>query len=141
MDHVLKRTYFSRQRVTDFLDSLIQTQKLVGPDPCSFWRGVQFLDVQSGGDDASGKCWRCLARCCKGTVPSVFSGAESDIYIYLDDAIFTGNRVRRDVVTVGSKAPSKAKLHIVCIALHRVGGTTQADILQKQQMPVGRVSM
>jgi hypothetical protein len=27
----------------------LQTQKLVGDDACSFWKGVKFLDIQAGG--------------------------------------------------------------------------------------------
>ncbi len=49
MDHVLKRTYFSRARTVKFLADLFQTKKLVGDDPCAFWKGVKFLDIQGGG--------------------------------------------------------------------------------------------
>ena len=46
-------------------------------------------------------------------------GADPSAFLYLDDAIFTGNRVRRDLETwIANKAPAKSRLHIVTIALH-----------------------
>ena len=49
MDHVLEQTYFSRRRTRKFLAGLFQTEKLVGDDPCAFWKGMKFLDIQGGG--------------------------------------------------------------------------------------------
>lgn len=122
MDHILKKTYFSLGRVTSFLKGLIQTEKLVGADPCAFWRDVQFLDIQAGGNSQTEmlalfdellqeNCGFGAAQCASGSV-----------FVYLDDAIFTGNRVRRDLEAwIRDKAPNKAVLHIVSIALHSGG--------------------
>src|SRR5689334_15075084 len=49
MDHVLERTHFSRSRTREFLAGLFRTEKLVGDNPCAFWRNVRFLDIQGGG--------------------------------------------------------------------------------------------
>ena len=128
MDHVLKRTYFSREFTMGFLGGLFQTEKLVGNDPCAYWRGVKFLDIQGGGASQqemlamfstmlNKNCDLEIADC--GDVPQAF--------IYLDDAIFTGNRVRRDIEKwIDSDAPTVAKLHIMTIVLHR-GGRYYAD--------------
>jgi hypothetical protein len=98
MDHVLKKTYFSRKGARNFLGGLFKTNKLVGEDPCSFWKGVKFLDIQTGGASQkemlalfdtvlSKDCGFNVARC----------GDAAQLFVYLDDAIFTGNRVRRDL--------------------------------------------
>src|SRR5690606_34817281 len=50
IDHVLKKTYFSRDRVVSFLRGLVKTKKLVGDNPCAYWQGVTFLDIQQGGN-------------------------------------------------------------------------------------------
>src|SRR5712692_998629 len=92
--HVLQRTYFSRQRVTRFLEGLLKTEKLVGADPCMFWRSARFLDIQGGGNSQremlalfdqllEKMCGLSIERC----------GENPDTFIYLDDTIFTGNRV------------------------------------------------
>lgn len=120
MDHVLKQTYFSRKATRKFLAGLFQTEKLVGEDPCAFWKGVKFLDIQGGGASQKEmlalfskvlekKCGFAAADC----------GAEPEAFLYLDDAIFTGNRVRRDLEAwINKDAPAEAKLHVVVIASH-----------------------
>ncbi|MFQ6163423.1 hypothetical protein [Sinorhizobium meliloti] len=123
MDHVLKRTYFSRQGTRKFLAGLFQTEKLVGDNPCAFWKDVKFLDIQGGG--ASQK--EMLALFSKVLEKECgFKAADCGIapnaFVYLDDAIFTGNRVRRDLETwIAKEAPAGAKVHVITIALHSGG--------------------
>lgn len=121
MDHVLKQTYFSRKMTKNFLSSLFQTEKLVGADPCSFWQKVRFLDIQGGG--ASQKemlalFGKILSKKCGFEVDDC--GKESGVFVYLDDAIFTGNRVRRDLEEwIAEDAPTDARLHVIVIATHQ----------------------
>ena len=123
MDHVLKQTYYSQERMTKFLKGVINTQKLVGDDPCKFWQDIVFLDIQRGGNSQTDM----LAifnellqdQCGFGTAEC---GDNSSTYLYLDDCLFTGKRVRRDLKAwIINKAPAKAKLHVVAIALHSNG--------------------
>ena len=124
MDHVLKQTYFSRKRMTTFLGGLLHTKKLAGTDPCTFWKDVRFLEIQEDGNSQRemlalfGKlleeeCGFEIAEC----------GKKPSCYLYLDDGIFTGNRVRRDLEKwiQSDDAPDDAKLHIVSIAQHSGG--------------------
>ncbi|MBU0507721.1 hypothetical protein KKH27_02625 [bacterium] len=123
LDHALKRTYFSRENVKDFLAALVKNKKLAGDDPCSFWEDVEFLRIQGGGNS-------------QREILAMFDGILEDecelktedcgdsptAYLYLDDAIFTGNRVRTDLGSwIDSNAPAEAKVHVVTIALHRGG--------------------
>jgi len=141
MDHVLQSTYFSLERVTSFLRALIQTEKLVGTDPCAFWRGVHFLDIQGGGNSQTEmlalfnellkeKCGLGVAQCGAG-------GAS--VFVYLDDAIFTGNRVRRDLEAwIKDEAPNAAALHIVSIALHSGGQYYAGGYIDKTAAAAGK---
>src|SRR6185437_15068265 len=123
MDHVLKRTYFSRKGTGNFLAGLFQTDKLVGKDPCVFWKGVKFLDVQGGG--ASQKEMlalldKILRKHCGFGIAEC--GADPQAFVYLDDASFTGNRVRQDLEGwIAKSAPEKATVHVITIALHSNG--------------------
>jgi len=123
MDHVLKQTYFSRKGTREFLAGLFQTEKLVGGDPCAFWKGVKFLDIQGGG--ASQKEMialfsKVLKKNCG--FEAADCGRTPNAFVYLDDAIFTGNRVRRDLETwIAKEAPAQATVHVVTIALHSGG--------------------
>ncbi len=120
MDHVLKKTYFSRSRTIVFLSGLFQTQKLVGDDPCAFWRGVEFLDIQGGG--ASQKEMlalfsKVLRTKCEIETSDCFT--QNATYIYLDDATFTGNRVKNDLEGwIVNTAPTHATVHVITMALH-----------------------
>jgi hypothetical protein len=123
MDRVLGRTYFSFEKVTQFLRHLIGVKNLVGDDPCNFWRNTSLLDIQKGGNSQTEivalfdellkeRCGFGIDEC----------GDSSSVYVYLDDAIFTGNRVRQDLESwIADAAPSKATVHIVAIALHSGG--------------------
>ena len=123
MDHVLKQTYFSRKGTRKFLVGLFQTEKLVCADPCAFWKGVKFLDIQGGG--ASQKEMlalfsKVLEKKCGFEADDCGSAPEA--FVYLDDAIFTGNRVRRDLETwIAEQAPAEATVHVITIALHSGG--------------------
>ena len=123
LDHVLKRTYFSKKRVIDFLEGLITTDKLAGSDPCDFWKRAHFLNIQQGGNSQNEllaifddilevKCGFKTAKC----------GASGDNFIYLDDAMFSGDRLIEDLKAwITKDAPAQAVIHVVVIAIHTMG--------------------
>jgi hypothetical protein len=123
LSHVLEHTYLDQENVTTFLRGLITNEKLTGKEPCAFWRTVSFLDIQAGGHsqqemlqvfDAFLKshCGFGIAECGKGATT----------YVYIDDAIFTGNRVLKDLTNwIQREAPSQATIHIITMAYHRGG--------------------
>ncbi len=120
MDFVLRKTYFSLERVTSFLRGLVRAENLVGKDPCEFWRKAKFLDIQAGGNSQSDMLrlfGQILEETCGFGIAQC--GANGGSYVYLDDAIFTGNRVRQDLdAWVRGAAPAVTDLHIISIVLH-----------------------
>ncbi|MCK8600138.1 phosphoribosyltransferase-like protein [Desulfoferrobacter suflitae] len=123
LDHVLNKTYFSKEKVKDFLTTVVRGEKLAGDDPCSFWENVEFLRIQGGGNSQ-----REMLAMFDAILEEEFGittddcGEKPVVFLYLDDAIFTGNRVRTDLVSwIESDAPDDAELKIVTIALHRGG--------------------
>jgi len=141
MAHVLKGTYFSIERVTSFLRALIRTEKLVGTDPCAFWRGVNFLDIQGGGNSQTEMLalFNELLRENCGSGVAQCGSVGSSVFAYLDDAIFTGNRVRRDLEAwIRDQAPDKAVLHIVSIALHSGGQYYASGYIGKAAAATGK---
>lgn len=123
LDHVLSSTYLNRDNVTTFLKGLITNAKLAGDDPCAFWKGVQFLNTQGGGNSQremlalfdvflKEHCGLQVADC----------GKNATTFVYLDDAVFTGNRILKDLTTwIQGVAPGQATVHIITIAFHRGG--------------------
>jgi hypothetical protein len=122
LGHVIRKTYLSKAMVTSFLRRLATNTKLVGTDPCAFWKNVDFLDIQQGGRSQSEMLAlfsEALSASC-GLVTTA-CGSGGGPYVYLDDAIFAGNRVRNDVIAWLPIAHSGAKLHVIVMAYHRGG--------------------
>jgi hypothetical protein len=120
MDHVVKEAYFSKQRVVDFLSGLIKNDKLVGSDPAAFWKNANFLNIQSAGGSQRDLLAIFDSQLAQelgfGTADC---GADDKTFLYIDDAIFTGGRVKSDLSSwVKDTAPKKASLHVIAIAIH-----------------------
>jgi hypothetical protein len=121
--HVLSKTYFSKKNVLDFLSLVVASKNFAGDDPCTFWRGVKFLHLQTVGnsqremltlfeDALREKCGLSLADC----------GAQPHTFVYLDDVLFSGGRIKSDVIRwIKTEAPNPAKLAVVTIGLHLLG--------------------
>ena len=123
LDHVLKRTYIAKATVQKFLSSLVKNKELAREDPCSFWETVKFLDIQGGGNSQREMLRMfglVLQEECDLRIDDC--GGDPEAYLYLDDGIFTGNRIRNDIKPwIQSEATQDAKVHVVAIALHRGG--------------------
>ena len=140
LDHVFKKTYVPRTEVKRFLCRVATAKKLAGDDPCDFWKTVNFLNIQGGGNSQremlvmfetvlQSTCGLKLHDCGSGDGP----------YIYLDDAIFTGNRIRSDLTRwIESSAPATAKVHVVVIAFHRGGQYYAASGIKSVAEAIGK---
>lgn len=120
--HLLDSTYYSREDVIGFLREVVRAPKLVGPEPETFWAGVDLLNIQQDGESQSDMLdlldevlqeeVGLSLRDCKGT---------SGRYIYLDDVLFTGSRVGNDLAAWLDDCPSTARVDVIVVALHTLG--------------------
>lgn len=120
LDHVLRQIYFSRERVIRFLSNLVTNQKLAGDVPCTFWRNANFLDIQKHGHSQKemlelfgeilkDKCDLDIDDC----------GSDNGIFIFIDDAIFSGTGIKSDLIDwIKKSAPNTAIVHVITIALY-----------------------
>lgn len=140
MDHVLKKTYLPKKAVKRFLKHLAANEKLATDDPCAFWQDVAFLDIQGGGNsqrDMLAMFDKVLLKQCGFGVSDC--GDEPTAFIYLDDAIFTGNRVLNDIRSwLEDSAPKKSTLHVVTVAFHRGGQWYAEQGIQKAARAAGK---
>lgn len=118
--HVFHRTYFSRVKVQTFIDSIVVKANFAGANPCDFWQGVRVLNLQTAGNsqkDMLTLLEDSLQRQCGLAVE--LCGVSAHTYLYLDDAVFSGGRVRSDIIKwIKEVAPTKAKLVVLVIGLH-----------------------
>lgn len=140
VDHVLKNTYFSADAVAGFLRGALRTKKLAGDDPCGFWPQVALLEVQGGGN--SQRDMNALFKeVLRAECGAEFHQGDEDpaAFVYLDDGIFTGNRVRRDLEAwVEHQAPDRCHLHVICIALHLGGQFYAKREIERKIAEVGK---
>lgn len=122
MDHVLKKVYISRETAESFLRTIATHKELVGDDPEAFWCDTQLLQIQQGGRSQSELVGifddvlqdECEIGCedCDG----------EETFVYLDDAVFSGNRLLNDLRPwIANDAPDRATVHVVVMALHTGG--------------------
>lgn len=123
LTHVLGSTYFTLENVRSFFASLSTNKKISGDNPLDFWSSVNFLNIQGGGGSQ-----REMLGLFSAILKSEFglntseTGQGSSTYAYIDDAMFTGGRIRSDLIKwVENDAPDSANLHVIVIAMHEGG--------------------
>ena len=127
LDHVLKKTYLSKPRVESFLSVVCTSPKLCGPDPAQFWRATNFLNIQKGGSSQADMLQLFAQQLhVKYGISLEQCGSTQGGYVYLDDAIFTGNRILKDLTAWAPQAPAAPEIHVVVVGLH-AGGRYYAD--------------
>ncbi len=121
MAHVLERCYISKERMAAFLDGLTSNPKLTGGNPQKFWAKVELLEIQERGASQRDMVALLKERLAAHDLPAEPT-ADVDTFVYLDDAIFTGNHLFRDLSKwITNTAPDNASVHIVTAALHTSG--------------------
>lgn len=120
LDFVLRKIYFSRERVIRFLTNLVTNQELTGDVPCTFWRNANFLDIQKHGHSQKEmlelfgeilkvKCDLKIDDC----------GSDNGVFVFIDDAIFSGTGIKSDLIDwIQKSAPNTAIVHVITIALY-----------------------
>lgn len=119
LSHVLSHTYLSKSDAKKFLRGVAQTKDLVGENPCEFWSKANIMDLQLAGSSQSEVrelFGDVLKKMCGFGLDGTGNGTKT--YIYLDDGVFTGNRVRRDLEAWLPTAPQSAKVHVIAFADH-----------------------
>jgi hypothetical protein len=120
---VLEKTYITKENFKEFLAGIISSEKITGGDATAFWKGVKFLEIQNAGNSQRDMMIlfdRELQSACSLTVADC--GKNPHTYVYLDDALFSGGRIKSDIVGwINGGAPKAAKLFIITIANHMLG--------------------
>lgn len=122
-DHVIKETFFTSDKFLEFINSLVANRKLAGDDPRDYWSKANVLNIQRDGESQT-EMVRLFSESLKHryNLNSECCGSSGGDYIYLDDALFTGGRVTKDLQNwIAHDAPESARVHIIVIASHSSG--------------------
>nr|WP_279030539.1 hypothetical protein [Snodgrassella alvi] len=134
-DYVMKQGFITEKNVEDFLWNLVTNDELAGDAPTSYWESVHFLKIQQNGQSQK-EMLKLFAKCLvdKYGLDLDECGKPGGDYIYLDDVIFSGNRVYNDLkVWISNDAPQEATVHVIIAVLH-FGGAYYADSMLKKDI-------
>jgi len=121
--HFLSRLYVSKTLIEQFIIHLSTNVELTGGNPVTFWSGVGFLDLQYRSQSQ-----RDMLALLSDALHDRFSlncdrrVSTNARYIYIDDAIFTGNQVLSDLRRwIEHENISDCDVHLVFIGIHKSG--------------------
>lgn len=122
-DHVIKQTFITLKGVSDFLRALVINAKLAGADPARYWSSTNFLRIQQNGRSQK-EMLKIFAKCLdeQWGLQLQDCGQAGGDFIYLDDVMFSGNRVGNDLeLWIVNDAPQVAKVHVIVAISHSMG--------------------
>lgn len=127
MDAIMRRFYFSKNLVRESIRSFLKNQLIGNRDPRDVLHHTGFLCVQQDGSSQRAMLDiidEILLEEYK--IPVAMTGIKDiQTYVYIDDAVYTGNKMRYDLTdgasTVGwlSNCPSNCALLIYTVAFHK----------------------
>lgn len=121
--HLIQKVYASKEAVAGFIGGLIKNKGLTGEDPQNFWRSVGFLRLQSA-SQSQNDFLTLLDEALKAEfgISTEREKSKNGVYIYLDDAIFSGTQVRNDISEWLKPGRIKdATVHVIVAAYHKSG--------------------
>ena len=123
LNHVLGKTYISKHNMKSFMTLVVKDSKITGGDHESYWKNVNFLNIQGGGNSQNE-----LLDIFNNSLKEIYSfsvedcGKSTDLFVYIDDVLYTGNRVLIDIKKwIKESAPNNATLNIIFMILHKGG--------------------
>ncbi|MBU2055531.1 MAG: hypothetical protein KJ936_08395 [Proteobacteria bacterium] len=140
VDHVLKQTYFEKAWVLDCFNDRVKNEKITGEKPRAFWRSANFLRIQQDGHSQE-ELLALFGESLKAQlgVEIDICGKEGGPFIYLDDALFSGNRIGNDISTwIKEAAPATAVVNIMVFAVHTLGEWQMMNRIKKEAAAAGK---
>lgn len=118
---IFSKTYLSSQRVVEFLTAVAMNAKLTGGQPAEFWQRAVLLSIQRQGHSQQHMI-ATMRSVLAETVGAVDEQHQpGDLFVYLDDFLFSGQRLRTDLESWLPNAPQRGEVHIIYAGWHLYG--------------------
>lgn len=136
MDRILKNYYIARQVAQEFVTDVLTFEAIFGYNPAKTIKNGQFLRVQAKGNSQND-----LLSLTEKSLQNLYDLNFDDcdkspvIYIYLDDCLYSGNRVRRDIDSWLSNAVEGTTLHLIFLGIHSDEYDYSRKIIQQKAQP------
>jgi len=133
MDRILKTYYISYEKAQAFIRRALISERLFGSDPAKTLPNIKFLQIQTKGSSQND-----LLNLCDSMLQSLYGikiedcGKSPIAYIYFDDCLYSGNRLRRDITSWLPKVINGTTLHIIFFGHHTEGFNYSKRIIEQQ---------
>lgn len=123
MNHMLGKFFLTKDWFVSYLRNLLRNVELAGHSPNDYWRNANILCIQMHG--GSQKEFLDILKLClleEFNISLDECGSDGGDYIYLDDVIFSGNRIGNDLEAwIRGEAPYVASIQVIVAAYHTYG--------------------
>jgi hypothetical protein len=122
-NHILKTHYFSRAKIKELIRVFFKDESICGKNVKDYIAGINFLSIQKHGGSQKDLLDIIDEVLVEDYSLTIGKCGNSDIYFYIDDCVFTGNKFRYDIEDwlKEKKIKSGSKLITFHIAYHKVG--------------------
>lgn len=132
LSFVLVESYISKSKFIAYLTKVFNALKYDSyPDRCVAWQNMNFLRIQERGNsqaDMLSLFDQVFNENCTG-LTTLNCSSVSGSYIYLDDFVFTGFRLKRDLEKwIIEQAPNKTKLFVIVYGAYTGAWKNKEDI-------------
>lgn len=137
--HVWNQIYVSKSEAERFLTNEINNQALAGSDPKAFWEGTEFLKIQERGHSQADmlRLMKPILKAETGLRLSACGGEGR--FIYIDDVLFTGGRIKSDLSTwLTNEAPAASTVYVLLMAVHTFGEWRLGEDLKAKAKELGK---
>lgn len=119
VDYTLNITFLTREKIVQFLTRLVKNPDLTGGNHLDYWSKAHILKIQLHGHSQI-EMYDVFAECLMKELGLDIEdcGQEGGDYIYLDDVMFSGTRVRKDFERFVDQMPKKSKIQIIVAVCH-----------------------
>lgn len=121
MIHIFKQRYLLEKEVDKFLEGLISNTNLTKNNP-NFWDEVSLLQIQKNGksQELMNVKFKQIIKQEKNINISI-NDLTKQHFIHLDDFLFTGNRLKTDLIDWLKTVPKNSSLDIIYIGYYKNG--------------------
>lgn len=122
LSHIIENCYFSRDRVRNILNNIIFSKQLCGDDINSFWENITILNIQQAGSsqkDIIDELSTLLKL--QLNINNIKINTSNSCLLYIDDFLYHGNRIYRDIQSLLPALNDGTFIHIVVIGAYKYG--------------------
>jgi hypothetical protein len=131
-NRILKKNFITKKLFDEFIESAISSSKIYGKNKDEFWKNVSILEIQKNGDSQKELNELFCEQLNKEYKVLTPINKVSNDFIYLDDFIFSGNRLYSDLASwLRDEAPTKCSITIITIGWYVYGQYNTENRLKK----------